>query len=114
MTPLMHYLDAVQQERRNHVVTIIIPEFVPTKGWHSLLHGNTGLRVKLALLGRKGVVVTNVRYYLEQRGEPPPMDALAEEMAPIPDAHAPGAAESAHSAGATPALGSNDAGSGRA
>ncbi|HZT42180.1 MAG TPA: APC family permease [Chthonomonadaceae bacterium] len=96
MTPLMHYLDAVQQERRNHLVTIIIPEFVPTKWWHTLLHGNTGLRVKLALLGRKGVVVTNVRYYLEQRGEPPPMDALAEEMAPVPEPHAQGAGAHDH------------------
>jgi amino acid transporter len=81
--PIMHYLDAVQVERRHHLVTLIVPEFVPTKWWHSLLHGNSGLRLKLALLGRKDVVVANVRYYLQELAEPPPSDALAEEVAPL-------------------------------
>jgi len=31
MSPVMGYLDAVQVERRNHLVTVIVPEFVPTK-----------------------------------------------------------------------------------
>ena len=62
----MQYLDAVQVERRNHLVTVIVPEFVPTRWWHNLLHGNSGLLLKLALLGRKDVIVANVRYYLQQ------------------------------------------------
>ena len=65
INPIMQYLDAVQVERRNHLVTVIVPEFVPTKWWHGLLHGQSGLRLKLALLGRKDVVVANVRYYLQ-------------------------------------------------
>ena len=64
-------------------MTVIVPEFVPTKWWHSLLHGNSGLLLKIALLGRKDVIVTNVRYYLQHMDEPPSMDALAEEVAPF-------------------------------
>jgi amino acid transporter len=77
--PIMRYLDAVQVERRNHTVTVVVPEFVSTKWWHALLHGQTGLRLKLTLLSRKDVIVANVRYYLQEMDEPPPSDALAEE-----------------------------------
>ena len=82
--PVMRYLDAVQAERRNHTVTVVVPEFVPTKGWHALLHGQSGFRLKLALLSRRDVVVANVRYYLQHTDAPPPADALAEEEVPHP------------------------------
>ena len=62
--PIMRYLDAVQRERKNHMITVIVPEFVPTKWWHAILHGNNGLLLKLALLSRRDVIVANVRYYL--------------------------------------------------
>lgn len=81
ISPIMRYLDAVQVERRNHIITVIVPEFVPAKWWHSLLHGNSGLLLKIALLSRKDVIVANVRYYLQEIEEPPARDALAEEMA---------------------------------
>jgi amino acid transporter len=69
LAPIMHYLDVVHEERPNHRTTIVIGEFVATKWWHTLLHGNTGLLLKLALLNRRDVVVANVRYYLERRKE---------------------------------------------
>lgn len=83
ISPIMQYLDAVQMERRNHIITVIVTEFVPTKWWHSLLHGNQGLRLKLALLDRRDVVVTNVRYHLQHLEEPPSPDALSEEEGPL-------------------------------
>jgi amino acid transporter len=90
VSPMMQYLDAVQVERRNHLITVIVPEFVPTKWWHTLLHGNSGLILKLALLGRKDVIVTNVRYYLQEMDEAPSAEALeaeAAEVVPIPAHH---------------------------
>ncbi|HLJ57815.1 MAG TPA: APC family permease [Chthonomonadaceae bacterium] len=96
-SPIMQYLDAVQTERRHHLVTVIVPEFVPTKWWHTLLHGNSGLLLKIALLGRKDVIVTNVRYYLQEMDEPPPKDALAEEIAPaVPKDDLPGGTAHVH------------------
>ena len=31
ISPIMRYLDAVQHERRNHTVTVVVPEFVATR-----------------------------------------------------------------------------------
>ncbi len=87
ISPIMQYLDAVEMERRNHLITIIVPEFVPTTWWHSLLHGNSGLLLKIALLSRDNVVVANVRYYLQRQNEPPSSDALDEEAAAITAQH---------------------------
>jgi hypothetical protein len=70
-TPLLRYIDEVEREREDDVVTVIIPEFVTEKWWTKLLHGQNGLLLKWALLFRKGVVVTNIRYYLEDTDAPP-------------------------------------------
>jgi amino acid transporter len=63
--PLMAYLDEVQTETPHTQITVVIPEFVARRWWHNLLHGHTGLMLKFAMLARKNVVVTNVRYHLE-------------------------------------------------
>ena len=78
--PIMRYLDAVQTERRNHIVTVIVPELAQTQWWHTFLHGQTAPLLKLALLNRRDVVVTNVRYFLQELDEPISPDALAEEQ----------------------------------
>jgi len=63
--PLLRYIDAVQKERGDDVVTIVIPELVSRRLWHHLLHNQAGPLLKLALLNRRDVIVTNVRYFLE-------------------------------------------------
>ncbi len=63
--PLLRYLDAVQKERTDDVITIVLPELVSHKLWHALLHNQAGPLLKLALLNRRDVIVTNVRYFLE-------------------------------------------------
>jgi hypothetical protein len=71
LAPIMHYLDVVHTEKPNHRITVVIGEFVPTRWWHSLLHGNTGLLLKFSLLGRHDVIVANVRYRLQKRSKKP-------------------------------------------
>jgi len=62
--PIMTYLDEFHQEHPQDTITVVIGEYVSDKWWQSLLHGNTGLLLKLAFLARKDVVVANVRYSL--------------------------------------------------
>lgn len=64
--PLFSYLDEVRAEREDHTVTVIIPEFVPARWWHRLLHNQSGILLKLALLFKKGIVVTNIQYQLSR------------------------------------------------
>lgn len=64
--PLMRYIDAVQKDRTDDVVTVILPEFVSRKWWHKILHNQAAPRLRFALAGRRDVVVTNVRYFLER------------------------------------------------
>jgi amino acid transporter len=62
--PVLRYLDEVQAEREDDIVTVLLPEFDPPSFWGKLLHNQSGLRLKFALLGKTGVVVTNIRYHL--------------------------------------------------
>jgi amino acid transporter len=63
--PLMEYIDQLQRQRgQHHVVTIVLPEFIPAKWWQQLLHNQTALLIKGQLLFHKNVVVTDVPYHL--------------------------------------------------
>jgi amino acid transporter len=62
--PLLDYIDHLQQRGENHIVTIILPEFIPARWWQHLLHNQTALLIKGALLFRKNIIVTDVPYHL--------------------------------------------------
>jgi hypothetical protein len=64
--PLLSYIDEVDARWDNDVVTIVLPEFIPRRWWHHLLHNQTSLLIKSALLFRKNKVVTSVPYQLEE------------------------------------------------
>ena len=64
--PLLEYLDLLQRQAADDLVTIILPEFIPARWWQHLLHNQTALLIKGALLFRRGVIVTNVPYHLDQ------------------------------------------------
>jgi amino acid transporter len=66
LRPLLNYVDRVKRSAPQQMVTIVLPEFVPAKWWQNLLHNHNSLFLKGALLFKKGVVVTNVPYHLEE------------------------------------------------
>jgi hypothetical protein len=68
--PLLAYIDALHRQQPDRVLTVVLPEFVPAHWWEHLLHNQTALRLKGALLGRPGIVVTSVPYHLERRLAP--------------------------------------------
>jgi amino acid transporter len=69
--PLLEYVDRLQHEVPDTLVTIILPEFLPGRWWQQLLHNQTALLIKGALLFRRGVIVTDVPYHLAARGREP-------------------------------------------
>jgi amino acid transporter len=66
--PLLEYVDRLQQETPNTLITIVLPEFLPARWWQQLLHNQTALLIKGALLFRRGVVVVDVPYHLTPNG----------------------------------------------
>jgi amino acid transporter len=72
LEPLLDYIREVADKRQpNEVLTIVVPQFVPRKTWHNLLHSQTAVLLRLALLFRPGVVIMNVPYHVRLQGEAP-------------------------------------------
>ena len=64
--PFLEYLDHVQGQGEAHMVTIVLPEFIPARWWQHLFHNQTALLIKGALLFRQNVVVSDVPYHLKR------------------------------------------------
>ncbi|MCC7493994.1 MAG: APC family permease [Fimbriimonadaceae bacterium] len=66
LEPLLAYLEDVAAQRQpNETITVVVPQFVPGKWWHNVLHTQTAMWLRLALIRRAGFVVTDVPYLLE-------------------------------------------------
>jgi amino acid transporter len=63
--PLARYVDRRTSLHPDQMVTIVLPEFIPSRWWHHLLHNQTSLLLKGALLFKPNVVVTSVPYHLK-------------------------------------------------
>ncbi len=64
--PFLTYIDALDEREPGALVTVVLPEFVPAHWWQNILHGQTALRLKLALLTRPNTVVADVPYHLKR------------------------------------------------
>jgi hypothetical protein len=64
--PLLSYIDALDQQTPDDTITIVLPELLPSKPWEYLLHGQSALRLKAALLFRPNTVLANVPYVIGQ------------------------------------------------
>ncbi|WP_129671835.1 APC family permease [Candidatus Chloroploca sp. Khr17] len=66
ITPLLKYIAEVDGRYHDDEVMVILPEFVPAHWWEHLLHNQTGLILRTALMFRAGKIVVSVPYKLEQ------------------------------------------------
>jgi amino acid transporter len=64
ISPVLEYVDRIRVERPNLMITVIVSEAVSSKWYQRLLTESVALQLKNALARRKGVVVANVRYFL--------------------------------------------------
>lgn len=66
LEPVLEYIREIADQRQpNEIITIVVPQFVPRKRWHNLLHAQTAMLLRLALLFRPGIVITNVPYQVD-------------------------------------------------
>ena len=66
LEPLLHYIEELDAQRQpNDTITIVVPQFVPKRWYHNLLHTQTALLLRMVLLFRTGIVITDVPYQVE-------------------------------------------------
>ena len=66
LEPLLEYIEEIATQRQpNETITIVVPQFVPRRWWHNLLHAQEAMWLRLALLFKPGIVVTDVPYQVE-------------------------------------------------
>jgi hypothetical protein len=66
ISPLLKYLEEVGSRYKDDELMVILPEFVPAHWWEHLLHNQTGLILRTALMFRAGKTVISVPYKLER------------------------------------------------
>jgi amino acid transporter len=66
LEPLLDYIEDVAARRQpGEFLTIVVPEFVPPRWYHNLLHTQAAFWLRLALLFKPGIVITSVPYQVE-------------------------------------------------
>jgi len=65
LEPVLQYIDEISDQRQpNETITVVVPQFVPERWVFSLLHMPTAMRLKLALLFKKDIVITDIPYQI--------------------------------------------------
>jgi hypothetical protein len=65
VAPIERYLDELDARWDNDRITVVIPEFVVgLRSASNILHGQSALGLKLALLGRPNTIVTSVPFHV--------------------------------------------------
>jgi amino acid transporter len=66
LEPLLEYIEEIASQRQpNEIITIIVPQFVPKRTIHNVLHTNTAFWLRAALLFKPGIVITDVPYQVD-------------------------------------------------
>jgi amino acid transporter len=66
LEPLLMYIEQIIAQRNpGETITIVVPQFVPKKWWHNLLHTQTALLLRMALLFKPGIVIVEVPYQVQ-------------------------------------------------
>lgn len=66
--PLTKFIDTVEHKAResNYRVTVLIPQFIPKKNWHNVLHNQSSILIRTYLLYKRNVIVSTVPFHLKK------------------------------------------------
>ena len=64
IAPILAYIDALDRSHPGEVITVALPEFVPAHFWQGILHNQSAMPLKRALISRPNTVVIGVPYHL--------------------------------------------------
>jgi amino acid transporter len=65
LEPLLEYIEEIADTRQpGEIITIVVPQFVPKRWYFNLLHLQTAWYLRMALLFKPGIVITDVPYQI--------------------------------------------------
>ncbi|KQL52348.1 amino acid permease [Heyndrickxia shackletonii] len=66
--PLCKFLETIQSKvaESGYVVTVLVPQFIPKKRWHNILHNQSALLIRTRLLWSKDIVVATLPYHFKK------------------------------------------------
>lgn len=64
--PLLEYIEHIDKNRKpNEIISIVVPEFIPSHSINNWLHANTGDTLRKVLESRKDIVIMEVPYQVD-------------------------------------------------
>jgi hypothetical protein len=70
--PIRDYICSIPRPTHDHVVTVILPEYVPETPQEYMLHDQTSFWIKQTLFQLPGVILADVPYHIEEFAQVPP------------------------------------------
>jgi len=70
--PIRDYICSIPRPTHDHVVTVILPEYVPETPPEYMLHDQTSFWIKQTLFQLPGVILADVPYHIEEYTQVPP------------------------------------------
>ena len=71
--PVLKYVAELRAGARpNDQLTIVVPRFVPRRSWENVLHTQTALMLRMALMFQEGIVITDVPYQVKSSADAEP------------------------------------------
>jgi amino acid transporter len=64
VAPLANYIAALHRQRPDVTLTLVVPEIVVAKRWQRILHNRVASRLRAALIGYEGIIITTVPFHL--------------------------------------------------
>ena len=66
--PLSKFIDTIEHKatENNFRVTVLIPQFIPKKSWHNILHNQSSLLIRAYLIFKKKVIVATLPYHFKK------------------------------------------------
>jgi amino acid transporter len=61
--PIMAYVEGIDRTQPNHMVTVVLPEFLTKRWWQRILHNQLASKLKKELMDRPNTVVVEVPFH---------------------------------------------------
>lgn len=64
LRPLLALIDKTEKDNPNATITVIVPQFIVKKWWHTLLHNQSATILKVLLIMKKDIVICTIPFHL--------------------------------------------------